>query len=101
MSLNKKFQNILWEYDLSKLKLDDNIVVQRVLNLGNKDITDYWIKEIWKTKARKLFTKNKDKLDKKSLNYWNIIFEKKDKNLKNNKTMYEKLNKPVFTRSFG
>jgi hypothetical protein len=46
MSLNKKFQNILWEYDLSKLKLDDNIVVQRVLNLGNKDITDYWIKEI-------------------------------------------------------
>jgi len=102
MSLNKEFQSILWEYDLSKLDLDDNIVVQRLLNLWEKKLTDIWIDNLWKDKARDLFLKNKDQLDKKSVNYWNIIFEvKKSQNFKPNRTMYDKLNTPIFTRSFG
>ena len=102
MNLSKDFQSILWEYNLSKLSLDDNIVVQRILNLWDKRLTDKWIKKIWKEKAWKLFLKNQEHLDKKSANYWNIIFEiENNKNLKINRSMYEKLNTPIFTRSFG
>lgn len=100
MSLKQKYKNILWEYDLSKLELDNDIVVERLLNLWNKNLTDEWIKNIWKEKAKELFIKNSLKLDKKSLNYWNIIFWTKI-NLENNRNMYEKLNEPIFSRSFG
>ncbi len=101
MALDNKFQSILWEYELSKLNLDDDIVCQRVLSLWNKEITDFWIKKLWKKLAKKLFLKNQKYIDKKSVNYWNIIFGIQKTNLKDNKTMYEKLNKPIFSRSFG
>lgn len=101
MWLDKMFQSILWEFDLSKLNLDDNIVAERVLSLGDKNVTDFWIKELWKDKAKELFIKNKKNIDKKSLNYWNIIFYLEENNLETNRTMYDKLNTPVFSRSFG
>lgn len=100
MWLDKKFQSILWEYELSKLSLNNDIVVQRVLSLWDKNITDFWIKELWKDRARILFIKNKQNIDKKSVNYWNIIFALDNKNLEINRTMYDKLNIPIFTRSF-
>lgn len=100
MWLQKKFANILWEYDLSKMNLDDGIVVQRVLSLWDKKITDFWLRELWNEKSKKMFLKNKKYIDKKSVNYWNIVFGIENKNLKTNNTMYEKLNTPVFTRSF-
>ena len=101
MSVPENFKSILWEYELSKLNLDDNIVTERVLSLWDTDITNFWIKTLWKVKSKKLFIKNKDKLDKKSLNYWGIIFWiDVNKDLKINQSMYEKLNTPVFSRSF-
>jgi hypothetical protein len=105
MPLEKNYKSILWEYDLSKLNLDDDIVVERVLNLWKKDLTDLWIKQIGKKKVKELFIKNSKFLDKKSLNYWKIIFDLEKENLKenlkeDNRTMYEKLNTPIFTRSF-
>ena len=100
MPLNQKYQSILWEYDLSNLEFDNDIVIERLLNLWNKNLTDEWINIIWKEKAKELFIKNSLKLDKKSLNYWNIIFWTKI-TLDNNSSMYEKLNKPIFSRNFG
>jgi hypothetical protein len=71
------------------------------LMLWDKNITDYWINELWKKRAKELFIKNKSKLDKKSLNYWWIIFWVEiEKKLNSNKSMYEKLNEPIFSRSF-
>ena len=98
--LSKKFKKILWEYDLEKLNLDSDIVTERVLNFWDVDITDYWIKTLWKEKAKKLFIKNAEKLNKKSYNYWCIVFGV-EKNLKNKKSIYEQFNKPIFSRSFG
>lgn len=101
MSISTKCKSILWEYNLSKLNLEDDIVVERVLMLWDKNITDYWINELWKKRAKELFIKNKSKLDKKSLNYWWIIFWVEiEKKLNSNKSMYEKLNEPIFSRSF-
>lgn len=101
MWLKKSFGSILWEYDLSKMNLDDNIVVQRVLSLWDKKITDFWLNELWEDKSKKMFLKNKKYIDKKSVNYWNIIFGFENEDLESNKTMYDKLNTPIFTRSFG
>ena len=55
MWLKKSFGSILWEYDLSKMNLDDNIVVQRVLSLWDKNITDFWLNELWEDKSKKCF----------------------------------------------
>jgi hypothetical protein len=102
MLVPKTFQSILWEYNLSKLKIDSSIVVERVLNLWDKNITDFWIKEIWKEKAKKLFLKNSKLLDKKSYNYWKLVFDlRENKKIFDNRTIYEKLNTPIFSRSFG
>ena len=101
MLVPENFKSILWEYDLSKLNIDSDIVAERVLSLWDKDITDFWIQTIWKENAKKLFIKNKEKLDKKSLNYFGIVFGVDVKNnLKTNRSMYDKLNTPIFTRSF-
>ena len=101
MWLPKTFQSILWEYNLSKLKIDSPIVVERVLSLWDKNITDFWIKEVWIKKAKKLFLENSKFLDKKSYNYWELIFWLRDKNkISDNRSMYEKLNTPIFSRSF-
>jgi len=102
MALSKDFQSILWEYKLSNLNLDDSIVVERILNLGWKELTDFWIKSIWKERAKKLFIQNQRSLDRKSLNYWNIIFDiKEGSKLDSNSTMYDKLNTAIFSRNFG
>lgn len=102
MWVPKTFQSILWEYNLSQLKIDFSIVVERVFNLWDKNVTDFWIKEIWKEKAKELFIKNKNLLDKKSYNYWELIFWlRKNKILSDNRTMYDKLNTPIFSRSFN
>ena len=73
------------------------MVTERVLNLWNVDVTDYWIKSLWKEKAKELFVKNALKLNKKSYNYWCIIFDV-EKNLKNKKSIYEQMKEPVFSR---
>jgi len=101
MALTKEFQSILWEYDISKLDLESEIVVERVLNLWDKNITDFWIKKLWKQKAKKLFLENSHNLDKKSYNYWSIIFWVKNNKISSKKSIYDKLNTPTFSRSFG
>jgi len=100
MVLTEKFKSILWEYDISKLDIDSSLVTQRVLNLGDKELTDFWLNKVWRKKAKKLFLENAKFLDKKSYNYWKIILWVEDKKINNKKTMYEKLNTPIFSRSF-
>gem|GEM_PF-3453523 len=44
--------------------------------------------------------KNYQELDPKSVNYWAIIFDIDKSTLKLTYSIYDKLNKPVFTRNF-
>jgi len=99
--LKKRFKNILWEYDLSILNEKSEIVWERVFSLADKDLSDYWIKKIGKKEAKKIFIKVMSKLDKKSLNFWWLVFwvDTKTK-LDSNKSMYEMLNIPIFSRNF-
>ena len=101
MPVPSSLKSILWEYDLDKLDFKSNIVAERVMNLWDSNVINLWISSIWKNNAKKSFLKNSNKLDKKSLNYWKIYFNLKDSEiLIDNRSMYEKLNKPIFSRSF-
>ena len=99
--LNKDFKSILWEYDISKLNYDDEIVFIRSVTIWDKNHIDYLKSSLWIEKFRNKFIKNLENLDKKTINYWWTIFwiDIKDY-LNKNQTTYEKLNKPIFTRSF-
>ena len=97
--LDKFFQPILWDYDISKLDYNDDIVFVRTLMFWDKKHIDILKKVLWKETFKKKFLKNLKELDIKTINYWKNIFEV-NLNLKNKQTFYEKMNKPVFSRSF-
>lgn len=97
--LSKNLKNSLWEYDFEKLEIQDEIVCVRAFCFWEISDIKLLENEIWKEKMKKIFLKNLDKIDKKSINFFKIYF--KITNLENNISMYEKLNKPIFTRSFG
>ena len=98
--IDKKFQSILWEYDISKLNYDDNIVFVRTLMFWDKEHIVKLKKELGIIKIRDKFIENVEKLDKKTINYWSKIFNL-NIDLKDKQTVYEQLNKPIFTRSFN
>jgi hypothetical protein len=55
---------------------------------------------IWREKLIKIFKKKLNEIDNKSKNFWKLYFNIKDLNITNT-TMYDKLNKPIFSRDFG
>ena len=97
--IDKKFQPILWEYDISKLNYEDDIVFVRTLKFWNKVHVDILKKRLGKAEFKRKFLKNLENLDLKTVNYWKKVF-KIDLTLTHKSTMYEKLNKPIFSRSF-
>ena len=99
--IDKIFQSILWEYDLEKLNYEDDIVFVRSLLYGDLEHINVLKKKLWKERFKQKFLKNLNEFDKKTINYWCIILDIDKKNLKHIQTTYEKLNKAVFTRSFG
>ena len=96
--LDKKFQVVLWDYDISKLNYEDDIVFVRVLLFWDREHLKIIKNKLGKERFKQKLQKNISKLDKKTLNYWAKIF---GLNLQNNQSVYEQLNKPIFTRSFG
>ncbi len=100
--IKNEFSSILWEYDLEKLDYKSDVVFVRSLTLWDKNHTDILKKELWIDEFRNKFIKNIESLDKKTINYWGLIFWiDVKKYLSNNQNTYEKLNKPIFTRNFG
>jgi hypothetical protein len=89
----------LWEYDFKRLNYDDEIVVLRALNFWEIDDVKTIEQHIWKENLIKIFKKNLNEIDNKSKNFWGLYFKIKNLNT-TNITMYDKLNKPIFTRSF-
>lgn len=100
IKISKILEKSLWEYDFKKLKYDDEIVIVRALNFWEiKDIKTIE-KHIWKKQIINTLIKNINQIDSKSKNFWKLYF--KIKNLDtNNISMYDKLNKPIFSRSIG
>lgn len=97
--IDKKFQPILWEYNISKLNYEDDIVFVRTLMFGDKTHVDILKKKLGKTEFKRKFLENLENLDLKTVNYWKNVFGI-DLTLTNKSTVYEKLNKPIFSRSF-
>lgn len=100
MKISKTLEKSLWEYDFKKLKYSDEIVIIRALNFW--EIKDIKIieKNIWKEKIINTLIKNINQIDSKSKNFWKLYFKIKNLNT-NNISMYDKLNKPIFSRSIG
>jgi len=99
--LDKIFSSILWEYDISKLNYDDDIVFVRTLTFWDREHINILKQNLWLKKFKQKFIKNINQLDKKTVNYWGVVFNLDVKKyLLNIQNTYDKLNKPVFTRSF-
>jgi hypothetical protein len=100
--LNKEFQSILWEYDLKKMNYSDDIVFIRSLTLWDRNHINFLKKSLWIDEFKNKFIKNISTLDKKTINYWWTIFWIDIKKyLNKTQNTYEKLNEPIFTRSFN
>lgn len=95
----KNIKNILWDNDISRLKNDDNIVIERLLSFGDIEDIQEAEKRIWKKKIKAYLKLNSYKLDKKSVNFWEKIYWIKV--LNNEYSVYEQLNSPVFWRNIG
>jgi hypothetical protein len=96
---SKVLKNSLWEYDYQKLNYSDEIVILRALNFWEVEDIQNIEHHIWKEKIIDVFQRNLNQIDGKSKNFWKIYFHIEI--LNDNKSMYDKLNTPTFTRSFG
>lgn len=96
---SKVLKNSLWEYDYQKLHYSDEIVILRALNFWEIEDIQNIEHHIWKEKIIDVFQRNLNQIDRKSKNFWKIYFHIEI--LNDNKSMYDKLNTPTFTRSFG
>lgn len=74
----EKFKPFLWSFDISKIDLEKNKkrIITSVLNLGTKEATDLLF-DVYDKKDIKNEVKNPapGEWNKKSLNYWSIIFD--------------------------
>jgi hypothetical protein len=99
--LNKEFKSILWEYDLKELDYNSDLVFVRSLTIWDRNHINYMKTKLWIEKFKDKFIKNIASLDKKTINYWGIVFWIDTKKyLNNTQSTNELLNKPVFTRNF-
>ncbi len=99
--INKVFSSILWEYNLDSLNYNDNIVFIRTATIWDKNHCDILKKEIWINHFKQKFLENINSLDKKTINYYTLIFNLTNIKLPNIQSTYDKLNSPIFTRNFG
>ena len=70
-------KNLFWEYDFNhvKINLSNIVVIERILELGNKEQFNFLINEIGKDKIIKyLSSKGKRRLSRKLYNFWREYF---------------------------
>jgi hypothetical protein len=79
MKIPNFLRPFLWSYDLKKLDLEKNKekIIFNILNFGNKKATDWLFKVYPKKEIIQTFKKIKPRLwQRRSYNFWKIIFEK-------------------------
>lgn len=76
--LTKK--TLFWDTDTSTIDMVKNkrYVIERILKFGN--LADYsWLKNIYSAnEIRKVITRDRSELDKRSLNFWKNTYNIKD-----------------------
>jgi hypothetical protein len=87
-------KTLLWEYDIWEIDIDHPIVSERVLNLWDREDIRYMGLE----RLERNLVEKKVSLDKKSQNFWNIVFSH-DKN-ETPSSLYEQINNPTSRRNF-
>ena len=100
--IDKIFKPILWEYNLESLSYEDDIVFVKTLMFGDKEHIDVLKRFYGREGFKQKFIKLAWKLDKKTANYWAKIFDLDLSQILKNKprTINERINQPVFERSF-
>lgn len=99
IQVSKVLKNSLWEYDITKLNYDDEIVVVRAINFWELEDIHTLEKQIGRKKIIHIFQKKLHSIDPKSQNFYKKYFKIKDCNTPNT-SMYDKLHTPIFSRSF-
>ena len=73
-SLTKK--SLFWDTDVNSIDMVKNkrYIIERILKFGN--LADYsWLKTIYSpNEIEKVIIRDRSELDKKSLNFWNNIY---------------------------
>jgi hypothetical protein len=87
-------RKILWEYDISTLKKNDPIVLERILSYGNMEDIRY----IGLSRLGTYFDTKKPILDPKSQNFWSVIFQT---SRTSPPSLHDMINHPTSRRSFG
>ena len=72
--LPESFQNILWEYDLSKTNLSDATTIERVFSIGNLDQTRMLLKKVPIKKIKKVVISHRKNFDRLTQQYLKAIF---------------------------
>ena len=79
MKIPNFLRPFLWSYDLKKLDLEKNKekIIFNILNFGNKKATDWLFTVYSKKEIIQISKKIKPRLwQRRSYNFWKIIFEK-------------------------
>ncbi len=87
-------EKLLWEYDISQLEKESPIVLERTLLFGNKED----IKYIGLASLKQYFEHKKPLLDRKSYNFWSVLFD--IKTTLPPPSLYDQINHPTPLRSF-
>jgi len=96
--IDEIFRWVVPGYDLKNLSYEDDVVFVATLMFGDREHIEILKKKLGKEKFKQKLQKNFSKLDKKTANYWAVVFDL-DVDLKNNLNLHEEINKPIFRRS--
>ena len=92
-------KTLLWDIDSSKTSLDQDLVILRVLEFGDRRDVDILFSGVQRSGIEKVFEKHFSGFDRKTQNYWNLVFHK---NIPlTSHSSYDQIDAPVFTRNFG
>jgi hypothetical protein len=81
----KFIKNYLWFSDTKKMNLEEDYrrIILNILNIGSKEAMDWLLKQYPRSVIKKVIIERGalGELNKKSLNYWTIVFKINKKDL--------------------
>ncbi len=78
IKLDAKLKKYFWDVDFNALDVKKNAkyILERILDLGDEEAVK-WMQKTFSKKDILNALKNNRKISKKSLNFWNLVFENK------------------------
>ena len=77
LRLPKKFKEYFWDVDFKKISFKpfNKYVLERIMNLGDFDALKWLLKEVPKSAIEEVLKTGRE-LDKKTRNYWRVVYGK-------------------------